>query len=582
MKKIIEELKTIFTKKQKIQLLLLGILICIGAFWELLGISAIVPFITAVTAPEAMMEKWYIQWIYHFFDFHSTTELVIFMAVALMAIYIVKNVYLCIMSYFQYRFTFHNEYRLSQKLLGYYLNRPYEFHLSHNSAELIRNIRDDVEGCYSFVLCAIQLTSEIAVCVVLAVFLLLQDKSITIGIVFLLTLYVLVYVFVLKKYLKKLGCRDREQIRCMNKWIMEALGGIKETKVLQRERYFESFFRKDTDGLAKTKTRYSIVTYIAKPAVETICVGGLLAIVAVKMYRGIDVSYFIPILSVFAVAAFRLLPSVNRITNYLSMLMFRKPSVDALYADLTVISFSQTQSTEEKEKNPKSLPFRNKICFENIVFQYATGDRPVLQNVSLEIPKNTSVAFIGPSGGGKTTLADVLLGLLQPQSGQILVDGKNIHEYEAEWYVKLGYIPQTIYLVDDTIKKNIAFGIPEEEIDLDRLQQAMEEAQIWEYVKGLPNGWDTMVGERGIRLSGGQRQRMGIARALYNDPEVLVLDEATSALDNETEKTVMEAIDNLDGKKTLIIIAHRLSTIKNCNRTYRVENGKVTMVDEGK
>lgn len=578
MKEIIRELNVIFTKKQKFQLVCLCLLILGGAFWELLGVSAIIPFVQAVMDPGALLANPYVKWIYEYLNLQSSQQLVILMAVFLILVYLVKNVYLCIMSYFQYRFTYTNQYKLSQQMLENYTNREYAFHLKNSSAELIRNIKEDTEGCYSFVLCVIQLASEIAVCIALAVYLLIQDKSITIGIALLLTGYILLYLFGMKRRMRKLGQKERRQQALMNKWIMEVLGGIKETKILRREKFFQNKFKNDTDSLAGTRVSYSIITYIAKPIVETVCIGGLLLVVAVKIYRGANAAYFIPIVSVFAVAAFRLLPSINRITTYLSMIMLRKPSVDALCKDILEMS----QNSVVIEEGYQNLKFEKRIDLQEITFRYEGAQQDVLSGVSLTIPKNKSVAFIGPSGGGKTTLADILLGILEPVSGKVLVDGVDISQNKAAWYKKMGYIPQTIYLLDDTIKNNIVFGVPEEQIDYDRLREAMQEAQIYDFVQTQPEGWDAMVGERGVRLSGGQRQRIGIARALYNNPEILILDEATSALDQDTESAIMEAIDRLGGKKTLVIIAHRLSTIKNCDIIYKVEQKKVVQENRGR
>lgn len=579
MKEIIRELNVIFTKKQKMQLAGLFLLILGGAFWELLGVSAIIPFVTAVTDPDSLLKQWYVKWIYECLNLRSAQELVVLMAVFLILIYVIKNAYLCVMSYFQYRFTYRNQYKLSQQMLGNYINRDYAFHLNNSSAELIRNIKEDTEGCYSFVLCVIQLITEIAVSIALAVYLLIQDKSITIGIAVLLTGYVLLYLLGMKRRMRKLGQKERRQQGRMNKWIMEALGGIKETKILQREKFFQNKFKEDTDELADTRVGYSILSYIAKPIVETLCIGGLLLVVALKIYRGASAAYFIPVVSVFAVAAFRLLPSINRITTYLSMIMLRKPSVDALCRDILEMTKNDAEAKEEGDQN---LEFEERIDLQEIIFRYEGTQQDVLSGVSLTIPKNKSVAFIGPSGGGKTTLADILLGILAPVSGKVLADGVDISLNKPAWYRKLGYIPQTIYLLDDTIKNNIVFGVPEEKIDYDRLQEAMQEAQIYDFVQSQPEGLNTMVGERGVRLSGGQRQRIGIARALYNNPEILILDEATSALDHDTESAIMEAIDRLGGKKTLVIIAHRLSTIKNCDIVYKVEQKQVVLESGGR
>lgn len=579
MKKVLIELNVIFTKGQKIQLFFLAVLILGGAFCELLGVSAIMPLIASITDPDSLADKWYIIFLNRFFHFQSSHQIIVCMVVVMITIYILKNLYLCVMSYFQYRFTYTNQYKLSQRMLANYLNRPYSFHLQHSSAELIRNIKDDTEGCYSFVLCVLQLLTEMVVSVVLIIYLLIQDKSITIGIALLLGLYVLLYAAIMKKRMRVLGSREREQFGKMNKWIMEAMGGIKETKVLQREPFFESKFKNDTEILAKTRVNSSILTYTAKPIVETICISGMLLIILLKLSRGVAMSYFIPIISLFAVAAFRLLPSVNRMTTSIGMILTRKPNVDALYQDLVSMTYDARMVDKIDELNNK-LDFKEKIEITNLSFRYDGMEEDVLTNINLTIPKNHSVAIIGQSGGGKTTLADLILGVLTPQKGEIRIDEKNISNNMSGWYAMLGYIPQTIFLLDDSIKSNIAFGIANAQIDEERLKNAVREAQLEEFVKSLPEGLNTMVGERGVRLSGGQRQRIGIARALYNDPEILVLDEATSALDNDTENAIMEAIDSLGGKKTLIIIAHRLTTIKNCDLVYQVGNKTVVRVEK--
>ena len=302
------------------------------------------------------------------------------------------------------------------------------------------------------------------------------------------------------------------------------------------------------------------------------CVTGLLIVVVIRLLCGVELDNFIPTLSVFAIAAFRMLPSFNRITNNMNTVMFNRTAVDRIYSDLKQ---SEQYLGEKCLKTTAEVDFQKEISVEGLVFTYPKADKPVLNKVSLKIPKNTSVAFIGPSGAGKTTLADLVLGVLEPQCGKILVDGKNIQSGMDSWHKKLGYIPQSIYIMDDTLRNNVAFGVLEEDIDDVKVWKALEEAQLKDFVGTLEDGLDTNIGEGGMRLSGGQRQRIGIARVLYNDPQVLVLDEATSALDTETESAVMEAIENFNGKKTMIIIAHRLSTVKNCNIVYKVDDHNV-------
>ena len=309
---------------------------------------------------------------------------------------------------------------------------------------------------------------------------------------------------------------------------------------------------------------------------EAVCIMGMLSVVAIKMARGVSMTYFIPTLSLFVVAAFRMLPSFSRISSYMSQVIFNKAAVDFVYDDLKTIPVLSINRNEDNKN--EDIIFNDKITVENVSFSYSRNLKDVLDSVNMEIHKNESVGLIGPSGQGKTTLADLLLGLLMPTAGSIKVDGNSISGKMNLWHSKVGYIPQTIFLCDDTIRNNIAFGVKEEDINDERIWEALKEAQLIDFISELEYGINTRVGERGVRLSGGQRQRIGIARALYNKPDILVLDEATSALDNDTEIAVMDAINNLMGNKTLIIIAHRLSTIKNCDSVYQVNEGKITRV----
>lgn len=306
---------------------------------------------------------------------------------------------------------------------------------------------------------------------------------------------------------------------------------------------------------------------------ETVCICSLMLAMIIKIaVVKSDIVSFVTTLSVFAVAAFRMLPSFNKITGYISGMMFNKPAIDSVYRDLKEIEQLMEQKTAEHEDTIKVM-LHSSIRLNNVSFRYPESDKWILKNASLEITKNTSVALIGASGAGKTTAADLMLGILQPQEGTVTIDGTDLRKCMKSWHEDIGYIPQVIYLMDDNIRANIAFGIPDAEIDDDTIQKALREAQLDQFVNSLPNGLDTLIGDRGVKLSGGQRQRIGIARALYRNPNVLVLDEATSALDSDTEKEVMEAIDGLHGTRTLIVIAHRLSTIKKCDKIFEVGGG---------
>ena len=382
------------------------------------------------------------------------------------------------------------------------------------------------------------------------------------------------FCFSFSDFLKK-GEQNREYNVIVSKWILQAFSGIKEIKVTNAEHFFVDNYNKSYKKCATIQRQQSMLTFLPRPIMETVCICGLLLAVIIKLSTdGSDVTSFIPSLTVFAVAAFRMLPSFNRITGYMGGIMFNKPSIDAVYKDLKEIEVLMKEQ-EVEEKSTVDIKMQDKIAVNQVSFKYPENERLILDDASLTIPKNTSVAFIGSSGAGKTTLADLILGLFEPMKGNITVDGIDIKDHMKSWHSCIGYIPQNIYLMDDTIRANITFGIDEKCIDEAAMQKAIKEAQLEELIDSLPEGLDTVIGDRGVKLSGGQRQRIGIARALYRNPKVLVLDEATSALDNETEKEVMEAIDGLHGTRTLIVIAHRLSTIKNCDEIYEVGNGKI-------
>ena len=384
-----------------------------------------------------------------------------------------------------------------------------------------------------------------------------------------------IFFIISKKVSSKLGRQNEFYNAKLFQWINQSLGGIKEVKILQREKYFIDSYRTNYKKVIWGARVNELLAAVPKYIVETVAIVGLVLAIIVKLLFGHGaLETFVPQMAVFAVAAFRLLPSVGKINAYVNNVMYTKASLDMIYQDLCEIEKNKPIEVEWEGKT-ENWKFMKGVFAEHITYHYPDSDTEVLHDITLEIPKGKTVALIGPSGAGKTTLADIILGLLPPVSGVVRMDDKNIYENLRSWRQKLGYIPQSIYLSDDTIRNNVAFGIYEDQIDDDAIWKALEKAQLKDFVQGLEKGLDTYVGDRGVRLSGGQRQRIGIARALYHDPEILVLDEATSALDSSTEQAVMESIESLQGLKTMVIIAHRLTTIKNADLIYEVVEGKV-------
>lgn len=573
---LFKKLNYIFTKKQKIELLWVFILITVGAFLELAGVSVILPFVNAIISPESVLSSKGMNMVYSALGFSDINGFIIFLALLIIFVYVLKNLFLAYMYDVQYRFNYDNQRELSTMMMRRYISQPYSYHLVNGSEKMIQHITKDIDMFMAAVSGAMFLATELFVCIAIITYLFIKDKSITLGLMFVMLAFVGLYFIFIKGRVKTYGIEVRKDNEKINKTIIESFGGIKEIKILERENYFIEKYDDSYAQFAEAQRKYQLLSVVPRPIMEAVCISGMLSVVALKMARGVSMAYFIPTLSLFVVAAFRMLPSFSRISSYMSQVIFNKAAVDFAYNDLKNISALPISNSEDNKID--DIIFNDKITVENVSFSYARNLKDVLDSVNMEIHKNESVGLIGPSGQGKTTLADLLLGLLMPTAGSIKVDGNSISEKMTLWHSKVGYIPQTIFLCDDTIKNNIAFGVKEEDINDEKIWEALEEAQLLDFISELEDGINTYVGERGVRLSGGQRQRIGIARALYNKPDILVLDEATSALDNDTEIAVMDAINNLMGNKTLIIIAHRLSTIKNCDAVYQVNEGKITRV----
>ena len=577
--KEIKKMWKIFEQKEKVEIGILLVMTIIGSFLELMGVSAIMPFVNVAMDPESVHTGNSLSKVYEMFHLNSVNSFLILIAITLVVIYFCKNMFLILLYNFQFRFTYQSQQRLECKLLSCYMSQNYTFHLSHNSAELQRNIIQDVTGFYLSVLAHLQLMTEGLVCGVLFLYLLYVDKTITLVLAIFMGIFLLVFRVLLRNKIAQIGVESRAASAMRVQWVQQSLNGIKEIKILGREKHFLGSYKENAVAYAERQRKYQLSMIVPRPIMETMCICSLLLVVAFKLSRGVSISYFVPTLSVFVIAAFRLLPSFSRMAGYVGAIAFQRSAVNRVYEDIQEAEELQRKNITRQHEDEK-IDFTDSIHMKDICFRYPNTENDVLEKANVLIPKNKSIAFVGPSGAGKTTMADILLGVLEPQEGNILVDGKDIYDNLDAWHQKLGYIPQNIYLMDDTIRNNIAFGIPRDQIDDGRIRKALEEAQLLEFIESLDEGVNTYIGEAGIRLSGGQRQRIGIARALYMNPEVLILDEATSALDNDTEKAIMEAIDMLQGNKTLLIIAHRLTTIQNCDYIYEIRDGKATLKEK--
>ena len=576
-----KKINYIFSGKQKLQSFLLCIGLLIGALFELAGISFITELIRLITDPAKIHTTPVLQTVYDLLGLTSDRSFFLALVLGLILVYLFKNLYLLWINYVQYTFVFNNQLRLSGRLIDCYMKKPYTYHLDKNSAEMVRNVMLDSERFFQMLLSVFSLFSEALISLMLCVYLLVVDWFITVSVVLILGVFTGIYLLLFRNKAKEYGQINQIYDGKMHQSINQALGAVKDIKILHREKYFSNAFLEHGKKKMRAVRNNNVLGQAPKYLIETVTISAILLVIVFKIYKGEDLTTMIPQLSAFAVAAFKLLPSVSKINNYLNLVIFLKPSVDLIYRDIK--DTEDMRDFELSDANTPDAVFANdhptEINVSHLYYRYPHTGRDVLNDVNLKIRLGSSVGLIGPSGAGKSTLADVILGILTPTGGSVNYGAMNVHEHPLKWSKKLAYIPQTIFLSDETIRNNVAFGIEEDEIDEEKVWEALREAQLHDFVKELPMGLDTEVGERGVRLSGGQRQRIGIARALYDNPEILVLDEATSALDSETEKAVMEAIDHLAGRKTLLIIAHRLTTIRNCDYIFKVEDGRIEEVD---
>lgn len=493
-------------------------------------------------------------------------------SIAVALFYVLKNGAILLETYAANRCASQSVASLSTKLLKAYLSAPYSFHFHRNSGKLIRNTNSAVDTAYRGVLVsAVHTACEVLLIVALFVVLIGTAPWVTLVTGAVMGLLVFVLLKLTKKTFSLWGGRVHELVGAIMANLQQSLAGVKEVKVLGRERYFYESFQVQRASLSRLLWLRATLENTPRLVIETIFVLGVVAVIVIYQARG-STGDVVPVLGLFAYAGFRIMPSLHRIIQHVNGMRFGAAAVDEIYEDFTLLAESATLP----EESDRRLPFEESIRFDGVSFTYPTADRPALDAVDLEIRKGESVGIVGATGAGKSTIVDLLLGLLDPNAGRITVDGVPISEDRRGWQNKVGYVPQMIYLIDDTLRRNVALGVPDDQIDEDQVRRSVEMAQLGTFVDGLSNGLDTIVGERGVRLSGGERQRVAIARALYRDPDVLVFDEATSSLDNHTEREMTRAIEGLRGGKTLVIIAHRLTTVRRCDRLLFVQEGRIT------
>lgn len=587
---MLQKISYLFDRKQKMQFIGLGILILIGGLLETLGVSMMVPLVQGIMDPEALYQNEIVGKILRFLHIETVdmgqagggNRLIIFMLAALMILFVVKNVYLLFQTYVQNTFVTRNRNRMISRVMREFLNRPYEEYLGADIPTVFRLTDSDIPNAFQLILVLIQMITEIVVSAFLCVVLVVVSPVMTVFIVAIFLGMTLLLSKILKPHLNAIGRKNQEIQSRIAKWRIQSIYGLKDVKVLHREEFFvRNYYESGSIG-ANVARNYAVLNNLPRLLIEMIFIVSMLAFIMVYILGGGNINVLIPQLTAFAVAAVRIMPSANRINTYMSEIAYSQPCLDYLYENLNEsmkqdVNGSVTGYGKDapKETDKQRTVLRDKIVLDHITFAYPGTDKNIFTDAHMEVKRGQSVGIMGPSGAGKSTIVDILLGLLHAQKGSITWDGQNIFDDYEAWLSQIGYIPQSIYLVDESVRDNIAFGIDADKIDEKRIWEVLEEAQLKEFIEELPEGLDTTIGDRGVRISGGQRQRIGIARALYHDPEILVFDEATSALDNDTEKAVMDAVNSFHGKKTMVIIAHRLNTIAKCDVIYKVDGEKI-------
>ena len=603
MKKIlglVKKINYIMNRPQKLLCLIVFAMSCFGAVLECIGVAAMIPLVSIITDEGILKDSIYLK---KFPQLGSLTynELVVLIGIGIVLIYVLKNLYLIFLSWIRVKFSSKIQREMTIKMMASYMSRGYSFFLNTNMGEILRGVSGDASVVFSVLSDVFRVFSDALTMLLVSIVLITTDWKLALMTITMAGICIAITFYLFRRMMYKAGVRIREYGAKSNQALFQAFEGVKDVLILRKQRHFISEYERNLTEYQKAICTRVVGTDSPTYMIEGLCITGMMIAVCSRILtRGAGVE-FAAVLATFAVGAFRILPTIGRISAASSNLVSSSASVDAMYehiseaekfgkehpellikADEIKISSFINRGTFFKEEVviPYNNKFNDKLCFKNVSFRYNDEVGNILTDVSFEISKGQSVAFIGSSGAGKSTLVDILLGLLIPQQGQVLIDGSNITDEPDKWAQTVGYVPQSVYLADASIKENIAFGETVDKIDTDRINNVIERVELAEFIGSLPDGIETFVGDKGVRLSGGQRQRIAIARALYHDPDIMVLDEATSALDNETEEAVMSAIDALQGQVTLIIVAHRLTTIRNCDVIYEVGNKKIRLRDK--
>lgn len=582
MKAFLHKLNYIMDRKQKIYGLILLLMSFVGATLEMVGVSAVIPFVNVMMDYSIIMQNALFSSIFVKLNIVKYSDIVLAVGILVITIFALKNLYFILLSWVRAKFACKIQREISNKMLTAYFNRDYAYFLKTNTGELTRGVsgNGDINGVYLILYHGLKAATDILSILLIFIYMVYLDFSLAVIVMVLAGGSILLIDIAFRKKMAVCGKQYWDYAAQSNQILLEGFQGIKEVILRKRQKYFVKEYIDKFSMQQKANIFQTVGAESPAYIIEAICVMGILLSIAMRATDSVSIGSTISTLSAFVIGAFRILPSLGRISTALNNITYAMPSLESVYSNINEVNKLKEKETNVLIQNETEITFKEKLSLRNITFSYQDSNNKILDDIVLDINKGTSVAFIGSSGAGKTTLIDIVLGLLKPQKGNVLMDQYDIQSIPNAWSAAIGYVSQTVYLLDNTIKKNVAFGIPDKEIDEEKIWTCLEQTQLKEYVESLPDGLETRVGDRGVRFSGGQRQRIAIARALYTDPEILVLDEATSALDNETESAVMDAIDSLHGKVTLIIIAHRLSTVKKCDLIYEVKNKKISVIQK--
>ncbi len=570
----LRKINEILSLNEKLKIAVIFALMFISGFLEALSISMVAGFIAVVANPEMILGLDILKKPLDFLGIETSQDLLIYGGIFLIAAFAAKNIYLLFFRYVKIRFINNRFVSISNRLFNIYMYVPYSFHLTHNSSNLIRNVSGETSSFVKQVLFPLlEISHQAIVAIGVMTLLIIAEPGITIATLIILGGVSGIFLKVTRNRIHYFGKRALKERGKLIRTLREGLGGFVDATIMGRQMWFVKKFNKSVKICSKAQIFTKITKKSIKPIMETVAVSTMFLIVFVFLHQGRSTTFLVSTLALFVLSFNRLLPAIDQIAKEYTSLRYYSYTLEPIHRH--IMDFEKAVKQIKKQKNVERLHLAGAIDIKEVCYRYPESDGNVLEGISFSIPKGAVVGLVGATGGGKTTLVNLILGLLKPTGGVISVDGRDINENIRGWQRNIGYIPQFIYLSDDTITRNIAFGLEDKEIDQEKLKKAVEAAQLSDFVKSLPGGMETVIGERGVRLSGGQRQRVGIARALYNDPEVLIMDEATSSLDNITEKFIVEEIERLKTNRTVIIVAHRLTTVKNCDTIYFLDKGRV-------